>query len=40
MDYQLRSRLTWRVQGDLLQTRFHNGLQEDIRISTGLAMNF
>lgn len=40
LDYQLRSRLTWRVQGDLLQTRFHNGLQEDIRISTGLAMNF
>jgi hypothetical protein len=40
LDYHLLSRVSWRVQGDLLQTRFHNVRQDDIRISTGLVMNF
>ncbi len=40
LDYHLRSRIAWRVQGDLLQTRFHHALENDIRISTGLVLDF
>jgi hypothetical protein len=40
LDYHLRPRLAWRLQGDFLQTRFHGGLQDDARISTGLAFHF
>jgi hypothetical protein len=31
---------SWRVQGDLLQTRFHGSRQDDIRMSTGLVFKF
>jgi hypothetical protein len=40
VDYHLVSQLAWRVQGDLLQTRFHGGRQDDVKISTGLVLNF
>ncbi len=40
VDYQVIKQFAWRVQGDLLQTRFHGGRQEDARFSTGLVMNF
>ena len=40
VDYKLIPLLSWRVQGDWLQTRFHGGRQEDARISTGLVVNF
>jgi hypothetical protein len=40
VDYRLMPQLAWRVQGDLLQTRFHGGRQEDTRISTGLVVKF
>jgi len=40
LDYHLRPRLAWRLQGDVLQTRFHGGRQDDARISTGLAWHF
>jgi hypothetical protein len=40
LDYHLRPRLAWRLQGDVLQTRFHGGLENDARISTGLAWHF
>jgi len=40
IDYRLIPRISWRVQGDLLQTRFHGGRQDDVRISTGLVLKF
>jgi hypothetical protein len=40
LDYHLRPQLAWRLQGDVLQTRFHGGRQEDARISTGLVLKF
>ncbi len=40
LDYHLRPRIAWRVQGDLLQTRFHGERENDIRISTGLVFDF
>ncbi len=40
LDYHLRPKLAWRLQGDVLQTRFHGGRQDDARISTGLALHF
>ena len=40
VDYHVYSLMSWRVQGDLLQTRFHGSRQEDIRISTGIVVNF
>ena len=40
VDYRLIPLLSWRLQGDWLQTRFHGGRQDDARISTGLVVNF
>jgi hypothetical protein len=40
VDYKVTPLLSWRVQADLLQTRFHGGRQEDARVSTGLVVNF
>jgi hypothetical protein len=40
VDYRLRPQIAWRVQGDALQTRFHGERENDIRISTGLVLNF
>jgi hypothetical protein len=40
VDIRLSRMFGWRVQGDLLQTRFHQGLQNDAKISTGLVFNF
>lgn len=40
IDYNLIPRVSWRVQGDDLQTRFHGGRQDDARISTGLVVRF
>ena len=35
LDYRLTPLLAWRLQGDVMQTRFHGGTQNDVRISTG-----
>ena len=35
VDVNLTSRFSWRVQPDYLQTNFFDGLQKDVRISTG-----
>ncbi len=40
LDYHLRPRIAWRVQADLLQTRFHKTTEDDARISTGLVFDF
>jgi hypothetical protein len=40
IDYRLMPMFSWRVQGDLLQTRFHGSRQDDIRMSTGLVFKF
>lgn len=40
IDYHLIPRVSWRVQGDALQTRFHGGRQDDARISTGVVVRF
>jgi len=40
IDYHLIPRVAWRVQADALQTRFHDTRQDDVRISTGLALRF
>jgi Outer membrane protein beta-barrel domain len=40
VDYKLISVLAWRVQIDLLHTRFFSNGQNDFRFSTGLAFHF
>ena len=40
IDYHLIPRVSWRVQLDDLQTRFHGGRQDVARFSTGLAVRF
>ncbi len=40
LDYHLIPLLSWRVQADVLQTRFHGSRQDDVRISTGLVLKF
>ena len=40
IDYHLIPLISWRIQVDDLQTRFFNTRQDDIRISTGIAVHF
>jgi opacity protein-like surface antigen len=40
MDYHLIPLISWRVQGDLLQTRFFSDTQNNVRISTGIVVHF
>lgn len=40
IDYHLIPMVSWRVQLDDLQTRFHGGRQDVARFSTGLAVRF
>ncbi len=40
VDVRLAPFLGWRVQGDLLQTRFFSHTQQNARISTGLVLRF
>lgn len=40
IDYRLIHGLGWRVQGDLLQTRFFSKTQNNFRLSTGLVLRF
>jgi Outer membrane protein beta-barrel domain len=40
IDYRLISLVGWRVEGDLLQTRFFSGTQNNFRLSTGLVLRF
>lgn len=40
VDYRLIPRISWRLQADALQTRFSSSTQNNIRISTGLAIQF
>jgi hypothetical protein len=39
-DYHLIPLISWRVQADLLQTRFFSNTQNNVRISTGIVVRF
>jgi hypothetical protein len=40
VDYHLIPLISWRVQADWLQTRFFSNTQNNVRISTGIAIHF
>ena len=40
IDYRLIPLVSWRVQGDLLKTRFFGNPQDNVRISTGIVVRF
>jgi len=40
IDYHLMRLVSWRIQGDDLQTRFSGNTQNDFRLSTGIAVHF
>jgi len=40
IDYHLIPLVSWRVQGDLLKTRFFGNTQDNVRISTGIVVHF
>jgi hypothetical protein len=40
LDYKLLRVLAWRFQGDYLQTRFFSNTQNNVRLSTGIAVRF
>jgi opacity protein-like surface antigen len=40
IDYHLIPLISWRLEGDLLQTRFFSNTQNNIRISTGIVVHF
>jgi hypothetical protein len=40
LDYRLIRPIAWRVQGDLLHTRFFSSTQNNFRFSTGLVLRF
>ena len=40
IDYKLIPAVAWRVQADVLQTRFFSDTQNDFRFSTGIVVNF
>ncbi len=40
VDYRLFMLLGWRVEADLLQTRFFGNTQNNVRVSTGLVLKF
>jgi len=39
-DYKLVPMIAWRVQADLLQTRFFSNTQNNFRLATGIAFHF
>jgi hypothetical protein len=40
IDYHLVPLISWRLQVDVLQTRFVSTTQEDVRVSTGIVIHF
>lgn len=40
VDYHLIPLISWRVEADLLQTRFYSNTQNNVRISTGIVFHF
>jgi hypothetical protein len=40
MDYRLFHGIGWRVQADMLQTRFFKDTQNNLRVSTGIVLHF
>jgi opacity protein-like surface antigen len=40
VDYRLMPAVGWRIQADMLQTRFFSATQSDFRLSTGLVLRF
>ena len=40
LDYHLIPLISWRVQGDWLQTRFFSNTQNNVRLSTGITVHF
>jgi hypothetical protein len=40
IDYRLIHGIGWRVQADMLQTRFFSGTQNNLRLSTGVVLHF
>lgn len=40
LDYHLIPLISWRLEGDLMQTRFFSNTQNNVRISTGIVIHF
>jgi hypothetical protein len=40
LDYKIFRLLAWRIQGDYVQTRFFGSTQNNVQISTGVALHF
>ena len=40
LDYHLIPLVSWRLEGDLVQTRFFSNTQNNVRISTGIVIHF
>jgi opacity protein-like surface antigen len=40
LDYKIIRPIAWRFQGDYLETRYFGTTQNDVRLSTGLALRF
>jgi Outer membrane protein beta-barrel domain len=40
IDYRLFAPIAWRVQADMLQTRFFSNTQNNFRLSTGIVLHF
>ena len=40
IDYRLIKPIDWRIQADMLQTRFFSNTQDNFRLSTGLVLRF
>lgn len=40
LDYHLIPLISWRVEGDAVQTRFFSNTQNNVRISTGIVIHF
>jgi opacity protein-like surface antigen len=40
LDYHIAPLISWRIQGDALQTRFFSSTQNNVRISTGIVVHF
>jgi len=40
LDYHLIPLISWRLEGDMVQTRFFSNTQNNVRISTGIVIHF
>jgi len=40
LDYHLIPLISWRLEGDMVQTRFFSNTQNNVRVSTGIVIHF